>query len=67
MEETHLKERWQLLHSLRSTVEALLMNGVTNVWNVYGGLNRLHSIMEKIFKHGCKAFDSEVIFTMKDQ
>lgn len=56
-ENTHSKERWQLLHSLRSTVEGLLIDGVSNVWNVYGGLNRLHSIMELIFKHGCRIFD----------
>ncbi|KYN44446.1 Run domain Beclin-1 interacting and cystein-rich containing protein [Trachymyrmex septentrionalis] len=56
-ENTHNKEQWQLLHSLRSTVEGLLIDGVSNVWNVYGGLNRLHSIMEQIFKHGCRIFD----------
>ncbi|OXU29786.1 hypothetical protein TSAR_006955 [Trichomalopsis sarcophagae] len=55
--ESHDKEKWQLLQSLRSTVEGLLTNGVSNVWNVYGGLNRLHNIMEKIFKHGCRIFD----------
>ncbi|XP_014203887.1 run domain Beclin-1-interacting and cysteine-rich domain-containing protein [Copidosoma floridanum] len=58
MEETRAKERWQLLQSLRSTVEGLLTNGVSNVWNVYGGLNRLHNIMERIFKHGCRVFDT---------
>ncbi|XP_012541570.1 run domain Beclin-1-interacting and cysteine-rich domain-containing protein isoform X2 [Monomorium pharaonis] len=56
-ENTYNKERWQLLHSLRSTVEGLVIDGVPNVWNIYGGLNRLHSIMEQIFKHGCRIFD----------
>ncbi|XP_011877709.1 PREDICTED: run domain Beclin-1 interacting and cysteine-rich containing protein [Vollenhovia emeryi] len=56
-ENTRSKEQWQLLHSLRSTVEGLLIDGVSNVWNVYGGLNRLHSVMERIFKHGCRIFD----------
>ncbi|KAG5326878.1 RUBIC protein, partial [Acromyrmex heyeri] len=56
-ENTHNKEQWQLLHSLRSTVEGLLIDGMSNVWNVYGGLNRLHSVMEQIFKHGCRIFD----------
>ncbi|XP_024885568.1 run domain Beclin-1-interacting and cysteine-rich domain-containing protein [Temnothorax curvispinosus] len=56
-ENAHSKEQWQLLHSLRSTVEGLLIDGVSNVWNVYGGLNRLHSVMERIFKHGCRIFD----------
>lgn len=58
--ESHVREKYQLLQSLRSTVEGLLTNGVSNVWNVYGGLNRLHNIMEKIFKHGCRIFDSKV-------
>ncbi|XP_012286390.1 run domain Beclin-1-interacting and cysteine-rich domain-containing protein isoform X3 [Orussus abietinus] len=56
-EDVKVKEQWQLLQCLRSTVEGLLLNGVSNVWNVYGGLNRLHSIMEQIFKHGCRVFD----------
>ncbi|CAB0038495.1 unnamed protein product [Trichogramma brassicae] len=48
------REKYQLLQNLRSVVEGLLTNGLPNVWNVYGGLNRLHAIMEKIFKHGCR-------------
>ncbi|XP_012225046.1 run domain Beclin-1-interacting and cysteine-rich domain-containing protein [Linepithema humile] len=56
-ENVHSKEQWQLLHNLRSTVEGLLIDGVSNVWNVYGGLNRLHNAMERIFKHGCRIFD----------
>ncbi|XP_058795536.1 run domain Beclin-1-interacting and cysteine-rich domain-containing protein isoform X2 [Phymastichus coffea] len=57
--DNYTRERWQLLQSLRSTVESLLTNGVSNVWNVYGGLNRLHNVMEKIFKHGCRIFDTK--------
>ncbi|CAK9828348.1 Run domain Beclin-1-interacting and cysteine-rich domain-containing protein [Anthophora retusa] len=56
-EDAHLKEQWQLLQSLRNTVEGLLVDGVLNVWNVYGGLNRLHNVMERIFKHGCRIFN----------
>ncbi|KAL6424817.1 hypothetical protein ACFW04_010030 [Cataglyphis niger] len=54
---THIKEQWQLLQNLRSTAEGLLI-GVSNVWNIYGGLNRLHNAMERIFKHGCRIFDT---------
>lgn len=54
------KEKGQLLQSLRSTVEGLLMDGLSNVWDVYGGLNRLHNVMEQIFKHGCRIFDPNV-------
>lgn len=56
----HAREKWQLLQSLRSTVEGLLTNGVSNVWSVYGGLSRLHAVVERIFKHGCRIFDSGV-------
>ncbi|KZC13033.1 PREDICTED: run domain Beclin-1-interacting and cysteine-rich domain-containing protein [Dufourea novaeangliae] len=56
-EDAHIKEQWQLLQKLRTTVEGLLVDGVLNVWNVYGGLNRLHNIMEQIFKHGCRIFN----------
>ncbi|XP_034175276.1 run domain Beclin-1-interacting and cysteine-rich domain-containing protein rubicon isoform X2 [Osmia lignaria lignaria] len=56
-DDAHIKEQWQLLQSLRTTVEGLLVDGVLNVWNVYGGLNRLHNVMERIFKHGCRIFN----------
>lgn len=59
-EDIHVKEQWQLLQNLRSTVEGLLIDGIANVWNVYGGLNRLHNAMEQIFKHGCRIFNSNV-------
>lgn len=55
--DAHIKEQWQLLQNLRSTVEGLLVDGVLNVWDVYGGLNRLHNVMERIFKHGCRIFN----------
>ncbi|KAI4464796.1 phox (px) domain-containing protein [Holotrichia oblita] len=45
----------QLLRDLKSTVEGLLFSQVANLWSIYGGLNRLHVDIEKIFKHGCKA------------
>ncbi|XP_043256250.1 run domain Beclin-1-interacting and cysteine-rich domain-containing protein isoform X1 [Colletes gigas] len=56
-EDARIKEQWQLLQCLRTTVECLLVDGVLNVWNVYGGLNRLHNVMERIFKHGCRIFN----------
>ncbi|CAL1678762.1 unnamed protein product [Lasius platythorax] len=57
-ENTHTKEQCrELLQILRSTAEGLLIDEVSNVWNVYGGLNRLHNAMERIFKHGCRIFD----------
>lgn len=42
----------QLLRELKSTVEGLLVSQVANVWSIYGGLNRLHNFVDKIFKHG---------------
>ncbi|RZF40378.1 hypothetical protein LSTR_LSTR008808 [Laodelphax striatellus] len=48
-----------LLHQLKITVEGLLITQPTNVWHVYGGLNRLYSVLEKIFKHGCRVFNQE--------
>lgn len=60
-ENTHTKEQCrELLQILRSTAEGLLIDEVSNVWNVYGGLNRLHNAMERIFKHGCRIFDPNV-------
>lgn len=50
----------QLLRDLKSTVESLLCGQVTNVWSVYGGLNRLHRALEKIFKLGCKEVGEKV-------
>ncbi|XP_023704978.1 run domain Beclin-1-interacting and cysteine-rich domain-containing protein isoform X3 [Cryptotermes secundus] len=58
-EDHHQEEYQQLLHSLKGTVEGLLISQVSNVWNVYGGLNRLHNAMEKIFKHGCRVFNHD--------
>uniref|UniRef100_A0A1B6MUK7 RUN domain-containing protein n=1 Tax=Graphocephala atropunctata TaxID=36148 RepID=A0A1B6MUK7_9HEMI len=49
----------QLLHQLKTTVEGLLVSQVTNVWHVYGGLNRLHNVISKIFKNGCKTLNQE--------
>ncbi|XP_021932612.1 run domain Beclin-1-interacting and cysteine-rich domain-containing protein isoform X2 [Zootermopsis nevadensis] len=55
----HQEEYQQLLQSLKGTVEGLLISQVSNVWNIYGGLIRLHNAMEKIFKHGCRVFNHD--------
>jgi len=49
-----------LLDNLKSTVECLSMSSQTNIWEVCGGLDRLHSIMMTIFKHGCISINSNV-------
>lgn len=49
----------QLLFDLKCTVEGLLVAQVANVWSIYGGLNRLHNAIEKIFKNGCKAISHD--------
>ncbi|XP_073995162.1 run domain Beclin-1-interacting and cysteine-rich domain-containing protein rubicon [Rhodnius prolixus] len=41
----------QLLLNLKTVVEGLLSCQVPNIWNIYGALNRLHRVIEKIFKH----------------
>ncbi|KAL1124264.1 hypothetical protein AAG570_002034 [Ranatra chinensis] len=46
----------ELLLSLKTVVEGLLSSQVLNVWNVYGGLSRLHQVLERILKHGCSVF-----------
>lgn len=61
---TYEEQYRSILHLLKSTTEGLLINQVSNVWNIYGGLNRLHHIMEKIFKHGCRVFTQEVILSV---
>jgi run domain Beclin-1 interacting cysteine-rich containing protein len=65
-EELHQEGYQQLLHSLKGTVEGLLISQVSNVWNIYGGLNRLHNAMERIFKHGCRVFNHDVRFCVID-
>lgn len=50
----------QLLRELKGTVEGLLVSQVPNVWSVFGGLNRLHAAVEKIFKHACTGCLEEV-------
>lgn len=49
-----------LLDSLKSTVECLSMSGQSNTWEVCGGLDRVHSIMMNIFRHGCLPINSNV-------
>lgn len=51
----------QLLRNLKTTAEGLLISEVINVWSIYGGLNRLHVDVEKLFKHGCKINSENVI------
>lgn len=55
-----INEHQQLLRDLKGIVESLLISSVDNVWNVYGGLNRLHTAVENIFKHQCKILKSDV-------
>jgi hypothetical protein len=50
----------QLLQSLKSTAEGLLAGHSTNVWSVYGGLQRLHSSVLKILQHGLRIHNSQV-------
>lgn len=50
----------QLLQSLKSTAEGLLVGHSTNVWSVYGGLQRLHSAVLKILQHGLRIHNSQV-------
>lgn len=45
------EERHQLLISLKHTVEGLLANCSSNVWNTYGGLSRLCAVVDKILSH----------------
>lgn len=49
-----------LLDDLKSTVECLSMSSQTSTWEVCGGLDRLHSIMMNIFRHGCLSITSNV-------
>lgn len=49
-----------LLDNLKSIVECLSMSSQTNTWEVCGGLDRLHSIMMSIFRHGCLSTNSIV-------
>lgn len=53
-------EYQQLLRDLKSVIESLLLSQVANVWNVYGGLNRLHNVIENIFKHQFKVVNQNV-------
>lgn len=53
------REEVELLLLLKGTVEGLLISQVANVWSIYGGLNRLHCAMERIFKHGYQVFNQD--------
>ncbi|XP_071085103.1 run domain Beclin-1-interacting and cysteine-rich domain-containing protein-like [Haliotis cracherodii] len=41
----------ELLIGLKSTIEGLLATHTTNVWNTYGGLNRVCSHVNQILRH----------------
>lgn len=56
------REEVDLLLLLKGTVEGLLISQVANVWSIYGGLNRLHCAMERIFKHDYQVFNQDVSF-----
>lgn len=49
-----------LLKDLKATIEGLLVGQLDNVWSVYGGLNRLHNDISRIFQNGCKSESSNV-------
>ncbi|KAJ1519867.1 hypothetical protein ONE63_004109 [Megalurothrips usitatus] len=53
------RDEVELLLLLKGTVEGLLISQVANVWSIYGGLNRLHCAMERIFKHGYQISDQD--------
>lgn len=55
-----LAEYRHLLLNLKTTAEALFLSQACNVWNVYGGLNRLHDVIENIFQHGTKVYKPDV-------
>lgn len=59
------RDEVELLLLLKGTVEGLLTYQVANVWSIYGGLNRLHCAMERIFKHGYQVFNQEVSICLK--
>nr|XP_054770936.1 run domain Beclin-1-interacting and cysteine-rich domain-containing protein-like [Lytechinus pictus] len=52
--ETRYHEHYGLLWKLKATVESLLAANASNVWSMYGGLNRLANQLDVILKHGLK-------------
>ena len=49
------RQEWhQLLISVKSTVEGLLASQSVNVWNTYGGLERLSKNIQHILSHDLK-------------
>lgn len=57
-----VREEWiNLLAHLKSTVEGLLANQCVNVWNTYGGLDRLCAGIENIMKHQIKVCEPLII------
>ncbi|XP_071478577.1 run domain Beclin-1-interacting and cysteine-rich domain-containing protein-like [Diadema antillarum] len=49
------EEHYGLLWKLKATTESLLAANTTNVWSMYGGLNRLANQLDVILKHGLKS------------
>uniref|UniRef100_A0A452RQ48 Rubicon autophagy regulator n=1 Tax=Ursus americanus TaxID=9643 RepID=A0A452RQ48_URSAM len=47
-----VREHWQLLGNLKTTVEGLVSANSPNVWSKYGGLERLCRDMQSILYHG---------------
>lgn len=45
-------EHFGLLWKLKATIESLLAANTSNVWSMYGGLNRLANQLDVVFKHG---------------
>eukprot|EP00057_Strongylocentrotus_purpuratus_P007742 XP_011662216.1 PREDICTED: run domain Beclin-1 interacting and cysteine-rich containing protein isoform X2 [Strongylocentrotus purpuratus] len=45
-------EHYGLLWKLKATIESLLAANASNVWSMYGGLNRLANQLDGILKHG---------------
>ncbi|XP_041482624.1 run domain Beclin-1-interacting and cysteine-rich domain-containing protein-like isoform X1 [Lytechinus variegatus] len=52
--DTRYHEHYGLLWKLKATVESLLAANASNVWSMYGGLNRLANQLDVILKHGLK-------------
>ncbi|XP_022423760.1 run domain Beclin-1-interacting and cysteine-rich domain-containing protein isoform X2 [Delphinapterus leucas] len=52
VKESIMREHWQLLGNLKTTVEGLVSANSPNVWSKYGGLERLCRDMQSILYHG---------------
>ncbi|XP_041356237.1 run domain Beclin-1-interacting and cysteine-rich domain-containing protein-like isoform X2 [Gigantopelta aegis] len=50
-----------LLIALKTTIEGLLATHSINVWNTYGGLNRVCQCVENILRHGLKSLQDHSV------